>query len=144
MWNLIHLGYMPIRLVLGVSVYSVGFTGGVMAALRGLQRGEITALTTLIYDARENAILQIAKEADACGADEVVGLKTFISHLGGNIIEFMVVGTAAKKMEGLTTKSDHLPPQALVKDEDTVIKPSGLSGFARNLCLLYTSPSPRD
>ncbi len=133
MWNLIHLGFMPIRLVLGVSVYSVGFSGGVMAALRGLQRGEITELTTLIYDARENAILQIAKEADACGADEVVGLKTFISHLGGNIIEFMVVGTAVKRVEGLTTKSEHLPPQALVKDEDTVIKPSGLGGFARNL-----------
>ena len=134
MWNLIHLGFMPIRLVLGVSVYSVGFAGGVIAALRGLQKAEITELTTLIYDARENAILQIAKEADACGADEVVGLKTFISHLGGNIIEFMLVGTAVKKMEGLTTKSEQLPPQALVKDEDTVIKPSPLgTGQARNL-----------
>ncbi len=133
MWNLIHIGYMPIRLVLGVSVYSVGFSGGVMAALRGLQRGEIPELTTLIYDARENAILQIAKEADACGADQVVGIKTFISHLGGNIIEFMAVGTAVKKMEGLTTRSEQLPPQALVKDEDTVIKPSGLGGLAKNL-----------
>lgn len=133
MWNLINLGYMPIRLVLGVSVYSVGFSGGLMAAFRGLQRGEVPELTTLIYDARENAIMQIAKEADACGADEVVGIKTFISQLGGNIIEFMVVGTACKKMEGLATKSAQLPPQALVKDEDTVIKPSVLGGFAKNL-----------
>ncbi len=130
MWNLIRLGYMPIRLVLGVSVYSVGFAGGIAAAFRGLVRGEITQLTTLIYDARENAILQIAKEADACGADEVVGIKTFITHLGGNIIEFMAVGTAAKKIEGLSTKSEQLPPQALVKDEDTVIKPSLTAGFA--------------
>lgn len=133
MWNLIHLGYMPIRLVLGVSVYSVGFSGGVVAALRGLQRGEIPELTTLIYDARENAILQIAKEADACGADQVVGIKTFISHLGGNIIEFMAVGTAVKKMDGLSTRSEQLPPQALIKDEDTVIKPSGLGGISKNL-----------
>jgi uncharacterized protein YbjQ (UPF0145 family) len=133
MWNLIHLGYMPIRLVLGVSVYSVGFSGGIMAAFRGLQKGEITELTTLIYDARENAILQIAKEADACGADEVVGLKTFISQLGGNTLELMLVGTAVKKMQGLATKSEHLPPQALVKDEDTVVKPSVLAGFAKNL-----------
>lgn len=130
MWNLIHLGYMPVRLVLGVSVYSVGFTGGLAAAFRGLMRGEITQLTTLIYDARENAILQIAKEADACGADEVVGIKTFITHLGGNIIEFMAVGTAVKKFEDLKTKSEQLPPQALVKDEDTVIKPSVTAGFA--------------
>ena len=133
MWNLIRLGYMPIRLVLGVSVYSVGFSGGIMALWQGLKRGEVPELTTLIYDARENAILQIAKEADACGADEVVGLKTFISQLGGNIIEFMLVGTAVKKMEGLSTKSEQLPPQALVKDEDTVIKPSVLAGLAKNL-----------
>ena len=134
MWNLIHLGYMPVRLVLGVSVYSLGFTGGIMAALRGFIRGEITELTTLIYDARENAILQIAKEADACGADEVVGIKTFISQLGGNMIEFMAVGTAVKKMDGIATKSEQLPPQALVKDEDTVIKPSRVAGYtAKNL-----------
>ena len=124
MWNLIRLGYMPIRLVLGVSVYALGITGGIAAAFRGLARGEINQLTTLIYDARENAILQIAKEAEDCGADEVVGIKTFISQLGSNMIEFMAVGTAAKKLEGLTTKSEQLPPQALVKDEDTVIKPS--------------------
>lgn len=133
MWNLIHLGYMPVRLVLGVSVYSVGFSGGIVAAFRGLQRGEIPELTSLIYDARENAILQIAKEADACGADQVVGIKTFISHLGGSIIEFMAVGTAVKKMEGLTTRSAQLPPQALVRDEDTIIKPSSLGGLAKNL-----------
>ncbi len=134
MWNLIHLGYMPVRLVLGVSVYSLGFTGGITAALRGFIRGEITELTTLIYDARENAILQIAKEADACGADEVVGIKTFISQLGGNMIEFMAVGTAVKKMDGIGTKSEQLPPQALVKDEDTVIKPSRVAGYsAKNL-----------
>lgn len=133
MWNLIHIGFMPIRLVLGVSVYSVGFTGGIMAAFRGLKRGEIGELTTLIYDARENAIVQIAKEADACGADEVVGLKTFISHLGGNIIEFMLIGTAVKRIDGLSTKSEYLPPQALVKDDDTVIKPTALGGISRNL-----------
>jgi uncharacterized protein YbjQ (UPF0145 family) len=133
MWNLIRLGYMPIRLVLGVSVYSLGITGGIAAMFRGLSRGEIPQLTTLIYDARENAILQIAKEAEACGADEVVGIKTFISQLGSNMIEFMAVGTAAKKIEGLSTKSDQLPPQALIKDEDTVIKPSSQFGLAKNL-----------
>ena len=111
-------------------MYALGITGGISAFFKGLSRGEVTQLTTLIYDARENAILQIAKEADACGADEVVGIKTFISQLGSNMIEFMAVGTACKKMDGLKTISDQLPPQALVKDEDTVIKPSIHSAFA--------------
>ena len=33
-------------------------------------------------------------------------------------------------MEGIKTTSEQLPPQALVKDEDTVIKPSRTAGFA--------------
>jgi uncharacterized protein YbjQ (UPF0145 family) len=34
MWNLINLGYMPIELVLGVSVYSLGLVGGIAAAFK--------------------------------------------------------------------------------------------------------------
>ena len=36
MWNLIHMGYMPMQLVLGVSVYALGIVGGVTAAFRHL------------------------------------------------------------------------------------------------------------
>src|SRR5579862_9269509 len=39
MWNLIHMGYMPMQLVLGVSVYSLGIVGGITAAFKGLARG---------------------------------------------------------------------------------------------------------
>ena len=35
-WNMVSLGYMPIRLVLGVSVYSIGFMGGLAAAFKSL------------------------------------------------------------------------------------------------------------
>ncbi|MFX4982775.1 hypothetical protein ABTB81_19430, partial [Acinetobacter baumannii] len=34
MWNVIHSGYCPVKLVLGVSVFSVGFAGGVKAMLK--------------------------------------------------------------------------------------------------------------
>ncbi|MGE0492171.1 MAG: heavy metal-binding domain-containing protein [Vulcanimicrobiota bacterium] len=124
MWNIIKAGYMPLRLVLGVSVYSLGLVGGVSSFFQSFKRGEIDQLTTLIYDARENAIVRLAKEADACGADDVVGIKTYISQLGGGIIEFMALGTAVKKMDGIGTQSDQLPPQAFVKNKDTFIKPS--------------------
>ncbi len=124
MWNIIRAGYMPVRLVLGVSVYSLGLAGGISSFFQSFRRGEIEQLTTLIYDARENAIVTLAKEADECGADDVVGIKTYISQLGGGIIEFMALGTAVKKMDGLKTKSDQLPPQAFVQNKDTFIKPS--------------------
>lgn len=127
MWNLIHLGYMPIQLVLGVSVYSLGMAGGIIAAFKSLVRGEISELTTLIYDARENAIARVARDAAACGADDVVGLKTYVYQLGGGIIELMVLGTAVKKMEGIQTASPNLPPQAIIKDKDTFFNASVLS-----------------
>lgn len=121
MWNLVHMGYMPLQLVLGVSVYSLGFVGGLTAAFKSLGRGEISELTSLIYEARENAIARIAADATACGADDVVGIKTNVYQLGGGLIEFMAIGTAVKRIPGLTTVTDQLPPQAIIKDKDTFI-----------------------
>ncbi len=133
MWNLIHMGYMPIQLVLGVSVYSLGFVGGVTAFLKSFSRGEIEELTTLIYEARENAIARIAQDATACGADDVVGIKTYVYQLGGGIIEFMAMGTAVKRMPGLSTESPQLPPQAVIRDKDTFINTAEMSvGTALN------------
>lgn len=119
MWNLIYMGYMPIQLVLGVSVYSLGFVGGITSAFKGLVRGEINELTTLIYEARENAIARIAQDAQACGADDVVGIKTYVYQLGSGIIEFMAIGTAVKRMPGVQTLTPQLPPQAIIRDKDT-------------------------
>jgi uncharacterized protein YbjQ (UPF0145 family) len=127
MWNLIYMGYMPIQLVLGVSVYSLGFVGGVTAFLKSFSRGEISELTTLIYEARENAIARIAQDATACGADDVVGIKTYVYQLGGGIIEFMAMGTAVKRMPGLSTVSPQLPPQAVIRDKDTFINTAEMS-----------------
>ena len=121
MWNIIKMGYMPIQLVLGVSVYSLGIVGGITSAFKSLGRGEIAELTSLIYEARENAIARIAQDAAACGADDVVGIKTYVYQLGSGIIEFMAIGTAVKKIPGLQTYSQQLPPQAIIRDKDTFI-----------------------
>lgn len=127
MWNVIHMGYMPIQLVLGVSVYSVGFVGGLMAGLRSFVRGEIPEMTTLLYDARANAIQRLRADAELCGADDVVGIKTYLYNLGSGIIEFMALGTAVKKMPGIRTLTDTLPPQAVIKDKDTFYNTAELS-----------------
>ncbi len=91
-----------------------------MAAFKSFSRGEINDLTSLIYDAREHAIGLIRDEADAIGADDVVGIKTHI-HEMGSLIEFMAIGTAVKQFAGLKTVSPTLPPQAIIKDKDTWI-----------------------
>jgi len=121
MWNLVHMGWAPVRLVLGVSVYSLGLAGGLAAKLRGLIRGEIPELTSLIYDARENAIDHIRRDAAASGAEDVVGIKTYIYQLAGGLIEFMAIGTAVKRMGEMRTASAQLPPQAVIIDKDTFV-----------------------
>jgi uncharacterized protein YbjQ (UPF0145 family) len=114
------IGYLPIKLVLGTAVYSLGFVGGLAALLKSFSRGEVSELTSLIYDAREHAIGLIRDEAAAIGADDVIGIKTHVHELGG-LLEFMAIGTAVKRFAGLKTVSPTLPPQAIIRDKDTWI-----------------------
>ena len=97
------MGYLPLKLVLGTAVYSLGIVGGIKAMLAVLHpRRDRPTLTSLIYDAREHAIGLIRDEATAIGADDVVGIKTHI-HEHGNLLEFMAIGTAVKKFPNVTT-----------------------------------------
>src|SRR6202012_185046 len=74
MWNRARMGYLPIRLVMGVSVYSLGLPGGILSTLQSLGGGEVQGLTDLLYDAREQALSRIEADAERFGADEVVGV----------------------------------------------------------------------
>ncbi|WP_018610617.1 heavy metal-binding domain-containing protein [Uliginosibacterium gangwonense] len=127
MWSLINQGYMPVQLVLSVSVYSLGLVGGITSFLKSFARGEINELTSLIYDARENALLRLGDDARDLGADEVLGVKTYVYNLGGGIIEFLAIGTAVRRIEGLSTRSEVLIPQAIIRDQDTFINTADTS-----------------
>lgn len=119
MWNVIHSGYCPVKLVLGVSVFSLGFAGGVKAMFKSFVRGEISELTYLIYQARVRALSMIAEDAQTVDADDVVGVKTYVYDFGGGVIELLAIGTAIKKMPNLKPRSPQLIPQAIIKDVDT-------------------------
>ena len=113
------MGYAPLRLVLGTSVYSLGLIGGVASFFKGFVKGEITELSKMIYDAREESLGIINREATDIGADEIVGVKTYVYQLGGGLIEFLAIGTAVKKISGMKTASDELISQAIIGDRDT-------------------------
>jgi uncharacterized protein YbjQ (UPF0145 family) len=115
------MGYGPLRLLLGTSVFSLGLTGGIGAFFKGLSRGEVSSITDLIYKARENALAHIESEAKEIGADAVIGTKVFIYEMGGGFVEVLAIGTAVKKMDGLSTKSPALIPQAIVRDRSTFL-----------------------
>jgi uncharacterized protein YbjQ (UPF0145 family) len=122
LWNIVNLGYLPIRLVIGVSVYSLGIVSGISSVMKSLVGGQVESLTELLYEAREKALERIQQDAQACGADEVLGVKTRVYDLGGGLVEFMVIGTAVKKVEGVTTQSNALLTQAIIQDRDTFIE----------------------
>ena len=125
LWNMANIGFLPVRLVMGVSVYSLGLKGGIFSALQSLGGGEVTGLTEILYEAREKALARIEKDAELCGADEVVGVKTKIYDLGGGLIEFMAIGTAVKKLPGAKTTSEMLPTQAIMRDRETWFSQGG-------------------
>lgn len=126
-WNVAKLGYAPLKLVLGTSVYCLGFVGGVKSALKNLVKGEISAMTQLIYGAREQSLKKVQEQAEAIGADDVLGIKTYIYNLGDGLIEFLAIGTAVKRVDGLTTRSQQLPPQTMIKDTDTFVDTANLT-----------------
>jgi uncharacterized protein YbjQ (UPF0145 family) len=128
MWNVASIGYMPYKLLLGTSVYSLGVIGGLASAFKGLVKGEISQLTTLIYDAREESLGKIEAEAEAIGADDVLGIKTYVYDLGGGLIEFLAIGTAVKRVgPAVKPKSDQILPQAIIRDRDTFYNAAELS-----------------
>jgi uncharacterized protein YbjQ (UPF0145 family) len=128
LWAMTSLGYAPIKLLMSTSIYSLGFAGGFMAAFKSFTRGEINELTRLVHDAREIAIDRIKREADQLGAEEVVGVKTYIAELNHGLVEFMAIGTAVKKTPGLAVATPTLPVQAIIQDKDTWI--DGDFGFS--------------
>ncbi len=119
MWNLTNMGYAPVKLLLGTSVYSLGIVGGIQSFFKNLVKGEISQLTNLIYEAREKSIEKISAEANAIGADDVVGIKTYVYSLGSGLIEFLAIGTAIKKVANVSTNSSQILPQAIIRDKDT-------------------------
>ena len=126
-WNVAKLGYVPLRLVLGTSVYSLGLAGGIMASFRNLVRGEVKEMTQLIYGAREESLQKLQAQAKAAGADDVLGIKTYIYNLGSGVIEFLAIGTAVKRVPDIATRSGQLPPQAIIRDKDTFVNTADLS-----------------
>jgi uncharacterized protein YbjQ (UPF0145 family) len=127
LWGMTQLGYIPLKLLISTSVYSLGAIGGIKAAFKSFARGEISDLTTLVYDAREHVFDRLKREAAALGAEEVVGIKTYIVELGTSLVEIFAVGTAVRKLQGVGVKTAALPAQAIIRDKDTWL--SGFGGF---------------
>ncbi len=90
-------GFEPLGLVLGSSIYHIGFQQAMWN-----QSQEMGVLTQAMYHARELAMTRMEEEADQLGADGVVGVRLKIGRYawGADMAEFVAVGTAVKHREG--------------------------------------------
>jgi uncharacterized protein YbjQ (UPF0145 family) len=86
-------GFRPLGLVLGSSIYHVGIQFG-----RWSKNQELESLSQAMYHARELAMTRMEAEADALGADGIVGVRLDIEfkEFGSDLAEFIAIGTAVK------------------------------------------------
>jgi uncharacterized protein YbjQ (UPF0145 family) len=90
-------GFDPLGLVLGSSIYHIGFQQA-----NWNQSQEMGVLTQAMYHARELAMTRMEEEADQLGADGIVGVRLDIGRYewGADLAEFIAVGTAVKHHAG--------------------------------------------
>ena len=90
-------GFEPLGLVLGSSIYHIGWQ---QAGWN--QSQELAVLTQAMYHARELAMTRMEEEADQLGADGIVGVRLDIGRYewGADLAEFISVGTAVKHRGG--------------------------------------------
>ena len=90
-------GFEPVGLVVGSSIYHIGFQ---FAGWK--QNQEVNVLTQAMYHARELAMTRMEEEANALGADGIVGVRLQINRYewGEALAEFMAIGTAIRSRSG--------------------------------------------
>lgn len=96
-WTLLHAGYRPVGMVMGNCVYYVAPQQQGQQGWGGYQQNmELTGPTQAFYDARELAMERMQAEAEALGAEGIVGVTVDESNhtWGVNVLEFSAIGTA--------------------------------------------------
>src|SRR5215467_5771129 len=92
-----EVGFEPLGLVMGSSIYHIGFQFA-----RWGKNMEMDKLTQALYHSRELAMTRMEEEADALGADGIVGVRLTVNlHAWGeHVAEFLAIGTAVHHRHG--------------------------------------------
>ncbi|HDI51715.1 hypothetical protein DRQ00_07040 [candidate division KSB1 bacterium] len=88
--------YQVLGLVRGSTVRARNVFRDVGAALKNLVGGELRDYTTMLIQAREEALTRMIQEAERLGANAIVNVRFATSNLMGGAAEIMVYGTAVK------------------------------------------------
>jgi uncharacterized protein YbjQ (UPF0145 family) len=99
-----EIGFEPAGLVVGSSIYHVGFQQA-----KWTKNEEMTVLTQAMYHARELAMTRMEEEAAELGADGVIGVRLRVKHLhwASELAEFVAIGTAVYHKDGGNAYKTH-------------------------------------
>ena len=85
-----------IGMVKGAIVQTKHFGKDFMAGMKTLVGGEIVAYTEMLNEARQIAIKRMVDEAEALGADAVIGVRYGSAQMMQGAAEVIAYGTAVK------------------------------------------------
>src|SRR5213080_120166 len=90
-------GFDPVGLVVGSSIYHIGYQRA-----NWNQNQEMNVLTQAMYHARELAMTRMEEEANALGADGIVGVRLEVTRheWGEALAAFVAIGTAIRARNG--------------------------------------------
>jgi uncharacterized protein YbjQ (UPF0145 family) len=88
------VGFEPLELVLGASYFHIGYQSAPYS-----QNQELVDMSQMMMHARQSAMAEIQSQAQALGADGVLGMRVNI-ELEGHHAEFSAVGTAVRRRAG--------------------------------------------
>ena len=91
-------GLSPGELVLGNSVYSLGFIGGIGAGFSSAFGGEVAQISNIIHDGRQESYARMAQEAQDRGGIGITGVTSELRQFHGNI-EFLSVASCVHASE---------------------------------------------
>ena len=80
----------------GASVRARHAGRNILAALRGHVGGEITEMTKVVAEAREQALDRMIEDAKRMGADAILGVRFTSTEVMSSAAEFVAYGTAVK------------------------------------------------
>lgn len=88
--------YEPLGVVKGTIVQTKNVGRDFMAAMKTLVGGELVGYTEMLNEARQIAVKRMVDEAEALGADAIVGIRYASSAVMQGAAEVVAYGTAIK------------------------------------------------
>ena len=90
------MNYEPLGIVNGSTIQSKNFVSDFGQELKSIVGGELKSYTSMMEKARNQATQRMIEQAQALGADAVVGVRYATSAIMAQAAEVLVYGTAVK------------------------------------------------